>query len=353
MKILIGVFGLFNKLGFFLTVILTTSLVGREPTKDIIESTFQLILKEFPDAWNSSIVEVDEGYLLTFRYLPEPVKRPCISYVGAVLLDESFEQISQAELLDLRKDNIFIPSQAEDARVFQFRGDLYIAYNDNPNVLNTRSSDRRDMYIAKLAYSFDGTTAYFSVDKPLKLVYPSMYEKRLWEKNWAPIVWNNALFLGYSINPHEILSVNLRSGICLPVSKTSFSSQWKWGSLRGGTPSELVDGEYLAFFHSGKLLQSEASESGKALWHYVMGAYTFSPKPPFKITKISPLPINDKSFYTKSDREKRVIYPGGYVIKGDNIYVTYGKDDAEIWVAVINKNKLYKTLQPVKYEKSN
>ncbi len=326
---------------------------AREPIKDIVASTFQIVLKEFPDAWNSSIVKVDEGFLLTFRYLPEPVKRPCISYVGAVLLDDAFKQISQAALLNLRKGNIFIPSQAEDARVFWYRGDLYVIYNDNPNVLNTRAVDRRDIYVARLAYCFDGARAYFSVDKPLKLVHPLMYEKRLWEKNWVPIVWNETLFLGYSINPHEILSVDLESGICLPVYKTPFTKEWRWGALRGGTPSEIVDGEYLAFFHSGKPLHSEASVDGKPLWHYVMGAYTFSAEPPFNITKISPLPINDKSFYTKSDREKRVIYPGGYVIKGDNIYVTYGKDDAEIWIAVINKNKLYKTLQVVEYDKSD
>lgn len=355
MRLVIGAFGLRSKiLTSYITILISLLFplfaFARNPTKDIVSSTFQIILKEFPDAFNSSIIQVDDGFLLTFRYTPDRIKMPWISYVGAVLLDESFKQISQAELLDLRNDNIFIPSQAEDARLFEFQGDLYIIYNDNPNVMNTSAKDRRDIYIAKLAYTFDGAKAYFSVDKPLKLVHQVMYEKRLWEKNWVPIVWNNTLFLAYSINPHEILSVDLESGICLPLYTTTFTKDWKWGSLRGGTSSELFEGEYLAFFHSGKVLHSEASTDGKPLWHYVMGAYTFSPEPPFTITKISPLPLNDTSFYTKSSREKRVIYPGGYFTKGDNIYVTYGKDDEEIWMAVINKNKLYTNLQPVSYE---
>ena len=105
--------------------------------------------------------------------------------------------------------------------------------------------------------------------------------------------------------------------------------------------------EYLAIFHSGKPFVSGASITNEVLWHYVMGAYTFSANPPFNITGISPLPINEKSFYIKSDNPKRVIYPGGFIIKDDDIYVAYGKDDAEIWIAIINKTKLLSTLRPV------
>ncbi len=320
--------------------------------KNLVNSVFQIILKEYPDAWNPSILEINEGFILTFRYLPEPITRPCISYLGAVLLDHSFNQICPAELLDVRKTNIFIPSQAEDARIFAFNDNIYLIYNDNPMVMNTRAVDRRDMYIAKLSYSIfgdlleDGTVHHFSLDTPLKLIHPDMYTSRFWEKNWVPFVNDHTLYLAYSLNPHEILLPDLETGICKPQFKSSFNNTWKFGTLRGGTQAELVDGEYLAFFHSGISMSSGASLSNEVLWHYVMGAYTFSATPPFNITKISPLPINEKSFYIKSTNPKRVVYPGGFILKEDNIYIPFGKDDCEIWIAVINKAKLYSTLRP-------
>ncbi len=320
--------------------------------KNLVSSVFKIVLTEYPDAWNPSIIEVKEGFILTFRYLPLPNTRPCISYMGAVLLDHSFNQITPAELLDVRKDNIFIPSQAEDARIFIHQNELYLIYNDNPNVLNTRAIDRRDIYVAKLEYSFegnphaDGTISHFDISKPIKLIHPDRYETRIWEKNWVPFVANNNLYLGYSLNPHEILLADLETGICSHQYTSQFIDNWKFGTLRGGTPAELVDGEYLAFFHSGKTLVSGASLTDEVLWHYVMGAYTFSATPPFNITKISPVPINEKSFYIKSSNPKRVVYPGGYIISGNDIYVPFGKDDCEIWIAVINKEKLIKTLRP-------
>ncbi len=79
-----------------------------------------------------------------------------------------------------------------------------------------------------------------------------------------------------------------------------------------------------------------------------MGAYTFSAKPPFSIQKISTEPIMAKGFYTKSEAKMRVIFPGGFVVNGELIYVVYGKDDKEIWVATIDKNKLMSSLKAVR-----
>lgn len=43
---------------------------------------------------------------------------------------------------------------------------------------------------------------------------------------------------------------DLEIGLCTSFVKSEMKYQWKWGVLRGGTRAELVDGEYLAFFHS-------------------------------------------------------------------------------------------------------
>lgn len=77
-----------------------------------------------------------------------------------------------------------------------------------------------------------------------------------------------------------------------------------------------------------------------------MGAYTFSAEPPFAITSYTQSPVVDDSFYTKSSYFKRVIFPGGAVAIGPNIYLAYGKDDQEIWIAILDKEALKKALIP-------
>lgn len=311
--------------------------------KGVISSTFRIPLDEYPGAFNPSIVKINEGYILTFRYLPEPKEKPWVSYIGAALLNHDFKRIDSGELLDIRFNNLHTPSQAEDARIFKYQDGYYFTYNDNPDVTNTSSKDRRDIYIAQLSYH----NGHFTASPPVKLIHPYMYEKRTWEKNWMPFVWNDTLFLSYSLHPHEILHANLETGECLPIFSTNSTSKWKWGEMRGSTPALLEDEEYLAFFHSGKEIISGATNN-KKMWHYYIGAYTFSATPPFNISKISTLPINEKSFYVNSDNPKRVIYPGGFVVSGKNIYLAYGKDDIEIWIAVINKDKLMNSLKAVK-----
>ena len=78
-----------------------------------------------------------------------------------------------------------------------------------------------------------------------------------------------------------------------------------------------------------------------------MGAYTFSPTPPFQITRFTPEPIVAEGFYTQSSQWKRVIFPGGFVVADPYIYVAYGKHDVEMWIATIDKAELKKALKPV------
>jgi len=79
-----------------------------------------------------------------------------------------------------------------------------------------------------------------------------------------------------------------------------------------------------------------------------MGAYTFSATPPFGLKKISPEPIMHPEFYTYSHFSKRVIYPGGFVVEGEKLYLSYGKDDCEVWIATIDVAELKKSLVNVK-----
>lgn len=334
----------------FLGTLFLNSPISRANTaEETVEKKLQKVvvgkkkiqLDAFPNSFNPSLGKTDQGMLLSFRYSPKPTE-PWISFIGVVLLDSNLEPISQPELLHTRLWNNRTPSQSEDARLFSYKGDAYVMFNDNYDVINPSSEGRRDIFIAKITFK-DG---HFIVSEPQRLIHKDKYFSQTWQKNWVPFEWKDKLFIGYSIIPHEIISPEISNGVCQSLYKTRAKVNWNWGALRGGTPALLVNGEYLAFFHSSIPTISEASHNIKML-HYYMGAYTFSAKPPFQITKMTPLPIISKGFYTKSNYHLRVIFPGGYVISGSKIYLAYGKDDNEIWVATIDKDLLKEVLLPV------
>ena len=82
--------------------------------------------------------------------------------------------------------------------------------------------------------------------------------------------------------------------------------------------------------------------------HYFMGAYTFSPDPPFSITSMSPEPIVGEDFYVgpsyKTWKPMRVVFPGGFIAAEKYIFVVYGKQDHEMWVVKLDKEKLLRSL---------
>lgn len=309
--------------------------------QDIVVATKKIEFEDFPDSYNPSILKTNRGILMSFRYTPNRYSNPWLSHIGIALLNDSFEPLIEPQLIDTRLNSNKTQSQSEDARLFSYQGRIFLIYNDNMEVNNTLYSDRRDMYIVELFLN----DAEITTSAPLRLLHQEKAH-HLWQKNWAPFEWNNNLLISYTVNPHEILYVNLNNGACYPCYDTQASLEWELGTLRESAPAQLIDGEYLSFFHSGIVLSSYAS-FGWDLWHYFMGAYVFSPEPPFEITHFTPFPIIAEGFYTQSNREKRVIFPGGFVVKDPYIYVAYGKDDYEIWIATIDHKKLKESLRPV------
>lgn len=306
----------------------------------IVKATKRIYLSACPGAYNPSIIQFNDGYLLTFRYLPNRSEESWISYIGIIHLNKSFDPISKIQLLDTRLYNSSTPSQSEDARIFSCNNRLYVVYNDNMDLVFPSTWERRDMYIAELVY--DGRK--FIVGEPLKLVHETKYRQSPWQKNWSPFEWNGSLLFSYMISPHEVIIPDMETGICSPFCMTHKPIMWRHGMIRGGTPAELVDGEYLAFFHSG-IITSSLSSDNQDFWHYFMGAYTFSAEPPFEITGISQDPIDAPGFYTYSNYNKRVIYPGGFIVDGENVYVAYGKDDTEVWIATMDLTGLKKSMK--------
>lgn len=304
----------------------------------------KIMLKKYPTAYNPSILKIDQGILLSFRYSPEG--KMWISYIGLVLLNDKFELISEPQLLSMGESSTgYCSAHHEDARLFVHQGQIFIIYGnyryssyDNCKTLDWNSI-KEHVEIAKVKIEGDR----FSVENLLPLI---KHPHQAREKNWVPFEWNGDLFFGYYPVPHEILQPNLMTGMCETVSKIHAKVDWPWGELRGGTPAQLINGEYLTFFHSSINTKSSIAWIFPQL-HYFMGAYTFSSQPPFEITKISSVPLKAAGMYTKSGYSKSVIFPGGFVVMEQDVYIAYGRDDCEIWIAKISQEKLIESLIPV------
>lgn len=309
--------------------------------QDFVLETKKINVPGFPEAFNPSIVRWQNKLLMSFRsYHPETRSTDLI---GLVWLDEQFNPASKPVLLEREGEVTCHPSRAQDPRLIVVGDELYIVYN---NFYPFEEKVSR-MVVGKVEIEADGG---FKVSFPTPIIYFEGEDRRRKEKNWVPFVYRNTLLLAYSIQPHRLFVPVLDMNLCMTLVSTIGKMDWEWGELRGGTPALLVDDYYLAFFHSDKAMATRQS-GGKVMNHYFMGAYTFQPEYPFAITAISPHPIVAKTFYEgpmhNTWKPLRVVFPGGYIVDKDAIWVAYGRQDHEIWVVKLDKAKLIKSLKPV------
>jgi len=337
-----------------LILLITSSLLTdeyldfEESAQDFVLESKRIEIPGYPTAFNPSIIRWGKEFLLAFRVIPNRTQS-FTSQLGVILLDETFSPISQPQFLNTREPNALTPSRAEDGRLIFVGDKLYLVYSDNSEPKISKGGFR--VYIAEV--DFDGGN--FKLKTPECLTRYEGESRNIREKNWVPFDYNGNLLLTYSLIPHLIFRPLLNgNGECETVASTMGPINWNWGILRGGTSALLgvaPNGDYLSFFHSSKMMASIHSE-GKNVLHYFMGAYTFSPQPPFEMTSISPKPIIGKGFY-KGDIYKpywhpvRVVFPGGYLFDERFVWIAYGRQDHEIWIAKLDRQKLLESLVPV------
>ncbi len=330
----------------------------------IVKRVTKLEIEGIRAPYNPGLIENEEGFFLVFRHdskdrkkffgIKTPfrqkiylgnLKMPFRTFISALELDPNFKPITSPVRLDTGSDF------SEDPRLFKLGAQAYITYND----IEDNDIESRTIRLAKL----DTETLKLQDQVNLEL------NLRRIEKNWVPFIYEEEgikkVHFGYYFNPHVILKMddpakNELVHLSKPNHIAVQNMPWhkSWGIIRGGTPPVLVDGQYLAFFHSF------FKESGK-IW-YVMGAYTFESAPPFRITACSSLPILFKGIYnTKTNNtafsRKPSIFPSGLVLGKENgedvIHVACGENDCAVKIVTFDKKALLKSLTPVpEYKKS-
>ncbi|HSW86844.1 MAG TPA: hypothetical protein VLG49_05020 [Rhabdochlamydiaceae bacterium] len=295
-----------------------------------------------PGAFNPTITRWNGGILLGFRI--RNLKTGATNQIGLNWMDENFNLLGPAQLLNMPVGHLCEVSKLQDPRLISIDDRLYVSFSEMMEGVFDR--DIRRMYVAEVIH--DGK--YFHTNNPSCFTSYEGENPQRWEKNWITFDYNGNLMMIYSPIPHRIFRPLLGKGKCETIASSWASVQWPWGQLRGGTPALKIGNEYLSIFHSSKYMKSKQS-LGKNIAHYFMGAYTFSAEPPFEITRISKTPIVGKDFYNgpayKTWKPLRVVFPCGLIADDNYLWIAYGKQDYEIWIAKIDKKALLESLVPV------
>jgi predicted GH43/DUF377 family glycosyl hydrolase len=315
--------------------------------QEFILETKRIDIPGYPSAFNPSIIRWNGYILMSFRDIPNP-KFPYSSVLGLILLDEAFNPIAEPQILSVPTKEPSIPPRAEDARLFYIGETLYIAYSDNPEPKLSKGGFR--MEIGEIHFE----NGLFSIRNIDRITEYEGQSSTLREKSWVPFEYRDSLLLSYSINPHLVFRHIPGTNSCDTVALTAPKIPWNWGIIRGGTPAlPLENGEYLSFFHSVKKM-STVNSNGKEIHHYFMGAYTFAREFPFPITRFSTEPIVGKGFYTGAAYKPywgsiQCVFPAGLIMEQEIIWVSYGRQDHEIWIVKLDKRKLLDSLVTIKY----
>jgi len=308
--------------------------------QDFVLETRQVTIPEYPDAFNPSIIRWKGTLLLCFR-----ARNPLnglTNFVGFVELNANFDPTGKVYPLNFHHEEL-MGTLVQDPRLIVVDESLHVVYS---NTWNLPHETVRRVYISEV--KFDGER-YIAHNPEVFLRFDGI-ESNKYEKNWVPFNHEGQLLLAYTINPHKIFLPLFGKKKCLTIASSEHIASWEWGELRGGTQAFVVDGNYLAFFHSVVVMETTHS-NGKPMPHYFMGAYTFERQPPFSLIGMSPEFIVGKGFYGppyyQTWKPLRVVFPGGFVFDDKTIVVSYGRQDHEMWLIKLDKKKLLESLTPV------
>lgn len=307
-------------------------------SKTCIVTVKQIKIPDYPNAYNPSLIPYKGGYLLSFRYIsrcPEKYKnnfhKTDLSFVGVARLDKNFKvSENTVQLLNIVSYSSKFSLTAEDARLLNVGDRIFIVFNDLPLL---QTSGMFGMYFGELI-EVQGMFVLKEPAKPLNYLLA-----RHVEKNWSPFSSGDKLYLIYSDQPRIILEVDLNTGYCQEVTRTTLNWNWNLGEIRGGTPAYLVNDQFLTFFHSSFPAQTS---KGRA---YVMGAYTFDKDPPFSVRTMTMRPLGNMTDYTQ-DNSSKVVFPGGIVVQDNFIHVAWGKADKQIFITTFDRDKLLASMKP-------
>lgn len=251
----------------------------------------------------------------------------------------------------------------EDPRLFEHGGKVYLMVVGT-DVIDPRSGRISDTSLLrpKCRTPLEGVRLHLAEVKSMNPVSYGPTVRLTFKNGYRPIerawsmfsYWPKAkkpeLYGVYSVYPHIVMSVDLRSGDCSQMfSENSTMIQDLADKLgvrptdfRGGSGVARISGYqrdpyYLAVMHTSWYDSDESAKLVDKAKHYAHFAYKFSAQPPFNILQVSKvqLPLASREFKTTADTAgstrhtyfQGVNYVSSLIYDDSHVVIGYGEAD--------------------------
>jgi len=299
--------------------------------------------------YNASITSYKDKYLMIYRAakklcsetkLNSPAKCQNMFYDNkffAIFLDKNLNVISAPKEISAKLPNCFDNlCIVNDARLIKFKNNYYIIYNNNIEDVIA------NMNIAKLEI----TDNDIKITQTSKISLP--FKPLRAEKNWAPLVLKDHLFLIYSIEPETItLDLDPETGLCQTASYNKFNSGYSFGNLRGGT-NFIETGkkdEYFAIVHSVVNFYNNKNILSKK--YYITGITLTCAETGCKVAKLGYTPLLHDYVDPGNTSNLSAIFPEGLIEQDNKLVTSLGLNDKQIMLITLDKDKYIQNLAEV------
>lgn len=250
---------------------------------------------------------------------------PLFSYTYYVKLNNNGD-VLETKLVNLDYQNMvsckakftFSSNGTEDPKVFRYRGEQWVIANvlGHPGQTDVCAN-------AMVIYQINAPKETFRIIAP-----PSNVNPKQTQKNWSLFQYHNDIYCEYSIRPHVILKLDMKTGTTIEIARTGKKGidVTDYHSLRGGANAIKVilkDKEY--YLNVGHVASGHPCD-------YKHFFYIFNASPPFDVLAISDI--------YKLDFKARIQFAAGISEHDDYIYVSYGISDCHNRIAVYSKEKI-------------
>lgn len=285
--------------------------------------------------FNPSIVRNNDG---TFKLICRLQNHEEEGLLGICELNQNYKPISPAQLVKaspLQNSEVML----EDPRIFSHNDKVYIGYVE---------ASPSSLY---LIYTVFGELKNNTILNPVILDYKKNYQafrkisrysknsdkkvlpQKEWliEKNWQFFICGERHFCIYEAGQQQsIFQFDAHKGTIIQEFRTFYDLPWKYGRISGGaSPVLFHDNHYYSFFHSWTNWDTPAEQRNWQQRKYHIGVYVFESVPPFRIKRISSVPI-------LSGSDKDSLAPSGHsvIFPGSAIY----DDSKDEWLIAIGWN---------------
>lgn len=252
--------------------------------------------------FNASIIESGDGYLIAFRNSWK------YSRIYGAWLDRNFQPTGRWKKIDFPKCAAAIKGH-EDPRFFRHNGGLWMAYVGFTGFTTSVLYARLDEQTLEVEAHY----------------WPQYMDRDHYEKSWSMFSHDGRLHAVYSTQPHCIMTFSDpgegEDPLATKAYTTPFAGKWSGGPMRGGASPLLIGDEWWHWMH-GYTMQ----DNGRRL--YTMGVVRFEDKPPFRVTRYTPEPLDvaDPNAHPVGEKNDS-IFPCGAILRDDELIVSMGVQD--------------------------